>query len=319
MTAPLVLAETAAVLEFLAAQEGPHLSELPATDMREVYRQLGDAFDSPAETGIRTVDFAGPDCALRAYFPGAAQPGPVIVYMHGGGWVIGDLETHHALCGLIARLSGLRVVAVDYRLAPEHPFPRAHEDCLAATAFVASNPTALEAPVTGIAVAGDSAGGNLAFFVSDRLGREKVLGQLLIYPVGDCTGPAEGSYRDFAEGYLLDRRLMDRFISDYLPDTAQTAQRDVSPLLHDLDTANLPPAVIMTAGLDPLRDQGRELADRIIAGGVETHYIEAAGLIHGMATMRKAFPSGEQILRRAIAIFTDVIRTELNKREEGKA
>ena len=112
---------------------------------------------------------------------------------------------------------------------------------------------------------------------------------------------------------------MDRFISDYLPDTAQTAHRDVSPLLHDLDTANLPPAVIVTAGLDPLRDQGRELADRIIAGGVETHYIEAAGLIHGMATMRKALPTGEKIMSRVVAIFTDAIRTELNKREEGKA
>lgn len=318
MTDPVVLPETAAVLEFLAAQEGPHLADLTAMEMREVFRQLGDVFDLPPDPSVRTVDFEGAGSPLRAYFPDMAKAGPVIVYMHGGGWVIGDLTTHDALCRLIAAISGFRVVAVEYALAPEHGFPRAHKDCLAAAEFIAASPVELEAPVTGIGVAGDSAGGNLAFHVAAKLTHSKPLAQFLIYPVGDCSSPAEGSYVQFEAGYLLDRKLMDRFISDYLPDPAAPAHCDVSPLLHPIATG-LPPTVILTAGLDPLRDQGRALAGQLIAQGTETHYIEAEGLIHGMATMRKSLPTAEAIVRRATAIFAELIRAEEGKREEPQA
>lgn len=318
MTEAVVLAETAAFLEVLAALEGPHLADLTAREMRDVYRQLGDAFDLPPDPSVRTIDFEGAGSPLRAYFPGEAKSGPVIVFMHGGGWVIGDLTTHDALCRLIAAVSGLRVVAIDYALAPEHGFPRAHEDCLAAAEFIAAGPALLEAPVTGIGVAGDSAGGNLAFHVAARLGGAKILAQFLIYPAGDCTGPAEGSYKQFEAGYLLDRKLMDRFIGDYLPDPAQTGHRDVSPLLHPI-APGLPPAIILTAGLDPLRDQGRALAGQLIAQGAETHYIEADGLIHGMATMRKSLPTADRIIRRATAIFAELIRAEQARREEPRA
>ncbi|MCB2051643.1 MAG: alpha/beta hydrolase [Novosphingobium sp.] len=306
MGGPFVLPETASLLELLAAQPGPHLAEIPAGDARAVYHVLGEMFDEPADTSIRTLDFEGPACPLRAYFPGEAKAGPVIVYAHGGGWVIGDLGTHDSICALIAGATGLRVVAVDYRLAPEHAFPAAHEDCLAAARFVLNGPPELEAPVTAIAVAGDSAGGNLAYHMAASLGRESVVGQLLIYPVTDCTSPEKGSYAEFAEGYLLDRRLMDRFINDYLPQEADRGHRDVSPLLHPLPD-NLPPAVVLTAGLDPLRDQGRMLAARMAERGVETHLIEAAGLIHGLATMRKGLPGGDRVIRRALACFADMI------------
>lgn len=318
MSAPFVLPETAAVLEFLAAQEAPHLATLPAPEMRAVYEQLGEAFDLPAETGVRTADFEGAGLPLRAYFPGPDEAGPAIVYMHGGGWVIGDLETHHALCSLIARISGLRVVAVDYRLAPELPFPAAHEDCLAATEFVLGSPGELGAPVTGVAVAGDSAGGNLAFHVASRLGAGRLLGQFLIYPAGDCSGPAEGSYKTFEEGFLLDRRLMDRFIGDYLPSDEEKRHPDASPLLHPFPN-DLPPAVIVTAGLDPLLDQGRDLAAHMAAQGIEMHYIEGRGLIHGMATMRKALPTGDRIIRRTIAMFAEMVRTAHEHRQEHMA
>ena len=306
MGGPFVLPETASLLELLAAQPGPHLAEIPAGDARAVYHVLGEMFDEPADTSIRTLDFEGPACPLRAYFPGEAKAGPVIVYAHGGGWVIGDLGTHDSICALIARATGLRVVAVDYRLAPEHAFPAAHEDCLAAARFVLNGSPELEASVTAIAVAGDSAGGNLAYHMAASLGRESVVGQLLIYPVTDCTSPEKGSYAEFAEGYLLDRRLMDRFINDYLPQEADRGHRDVSPLLHPLPD-NLPPAVVLTAGLDPLRDQGRMLAARMAERGVETHLIEAAGLIHGLATMRKGLPGGDRVIRRALACFADMI------------
>jgi len=312
MTQPFIRPETTAVLEALAALEGPHLADLPAPLARAVYHQLGEAFDEEADLSVRTVDFDGAGVALRGYFPGPAEAGPVIVYMHGGGWVIGDLDTHHALCTLIARLSGLRVVSVDYRLAPEHPYPAAHDDCLAAARFVAGGPKELGAPVTGIAVAGDSAGGNLAFHLAATLGDGAVLAQLLIYPLGDSTSPSTGSYKEFDEGYLLDRKLMDRFIGDYLPGDDLAGLPAVSPLLHPLP-ASLPPAVILAAGLDPLRDQGRGLASRLADQGVEVHFFEAAGLIHGIATMRKALGGGDRIIRRTIATFTEVIHAAITQ------
>jgi len=306
MAEPFVLPETAAVLAGLAAQGGPHLADMSAADMRATYLQLGALFDAQPEAGVRTSDFTGAGCRLRAYFPDKAEAGPVILYLHGGGWVIGDLDTHNPLCTLIAAVTGLRVVAVDYRLAPEHPFPAAHDDCLAAARFVAGSPPELEAPVTGLAVAGDSAGGTLAVHVAREM--SGILAQLLIYPLVDCTSPEHGSYRYFAEGYVLDRKLMDRFIADYLPGKDDTKGVAASPVLHTL-SSDLPPTVVVTAGLDPLRDQGRALAAGIAALGVETHLIEARGLIHGMATMRGAFPTADGIIRRAVKLFGDTIRS----------
>jgi len=305
MTEPFVLPEVAAVLAGLAEQEGPHLADMTAADMRATYLQLGALFDAQPDAGVRTSDFVAEGCKMRAYFPGAAAAGPVILYMHGGGWVIGDLDTHHPLCSLIAAVSGLRVVAVDYRMAPEHPFPAAHDDCLAAARHVAGSPAVLEAPVTALAVAGDSAGGTLALHVAREMGGG-VVAQLLIYPLTDCTSPEHGSYKDFAEGYILDRKLMDRFIGDYLPVSDDRGGVAASPVRHPL-AADLAPAVIVTAGLDPLRDQGRALAAGMATLGLETHLIEAKGLIHGMATMRAAFPTADRIIRRAIALFAATI------------
>lgn len=307
MTQPFVLPEVAALLTGLAEQGGPHLADMSAADMRATYLQLGALFDAPVEPGVRWTDLASGDCRLRAYFPGEAKAGPVILYMHGGGWVIGDLESHHPLCTTIAALTGLRVVAVDYRLAPEHPFPAAHDDCLAAAQFLQGNPAELEAPVTGIAVAGDSAGGNLALYLANAM--SGVVAQLLIYPLVDCTSPAHGSYLEFAEGYILDRKLMDRFLADYLPDPATVDGIAASPLLHPVPAA-LPPAVVVTAGLDPLRDQGRAMVAAIAELGREVHLIEAKGLIHGMATMRAAFPTADKVMRRAIRVFGEVVHAQ---------
>ncbi len=306
--APFVLPEVASVLAGLAQQDGPHLADMSASDMRATYLQMGALFDVPPEASVRSVDLDGAGCRLRAYFPAVETAGQVILYMHGGGWVIGDLDTHHPLCTLIAAATGLRVVAVDYRLAPENPFPAAHQDCLAAAHFVKSSPAVLGARVTGLAVAGDSAGGNLALHVASAMGAGNVLAQLLIYPLVDCTGPDHGSYKDFASGYILDRKLMDRFIGDYLPDAAAAAGIAASPALHPLSQA-LPPTVVVTAGLDPLRDQGRDLAAEIARLGVETHAIEARGLIHGLAMMRGAFPSADRIMRRAISLFAGSMQT----------
>lgn len=308
MEQPFILPETAAVLAGIAEQGGEHLADMSAADMRAAYQQMGALFDTPPEPGVRWTDLAGAGCPLRAYFPGDPVAGPVILFMHGGGWVIGGLETHHPVCTTIAAMTGLRVVAVDYRLAPEHPFPAAHEDCVAAARFVLGSPPELEAPVTGLAVSGDSAGGNLALHVASAMGPRGVLAQLLIYPWLDCTSPDEGSYKAFGEGYILDRKLLGRFLADYLPGADSAATALASPLLHPIPT-NLPLTVILTAGLDPLRDQGRAMAGRMAQLGMEVHFMEAKGLIHGLATMRAAFPSADRILRRAIAVFADLIRS----------
>ncbi len=308
MEQPFVLPETAAVLAGIAEQGGPHLADLSAADMRATYQQMGALFDMPPEPGVRWTNLDGAGCPLRAYFPGDAVAGPVILYMHGGGWVIGDLETHHPVCTTIAAMTGLRVVAVDYRLAPEHPFPAAHDDCLAAAHYVLGSPPELKAPVTAIAVAGDSAGGNLAVHVASTLGSAAVRAQLLIYPWLDCTAPDEGSYKAFGEGFILDAKLLARFVADYLPGADMAAGAAASPLLHPMQ-ADLPPTVILTAGLDPLRDQGRAMVGRMAQSGMEVQFIEAKGLIHGLATMRAAFPTADRILRRAIAAFTDALRS----------
>lgn len=306
MEEPFVLPETAAVLAGIAEQGGPHLADLSATDMRAVYLQMGALFDVQSEAGVRWKDLDGPSCKLRAYFPGEAAAGPVVLYMHGGGWVIGDLETHHPVCSTIAAITGCRVVAVDYRMGPEDPYPASHDDCVAAAGFVLGSPAELEAPVTGLATAGDSAGGNLAYYVAAVLGAEKVKAQLLVYPWLDCTAPDRGSYKAFGEGFILDAKLLARFAADYLPGDGDAAGPAASPLLHPLPAA-LPPAVILTAGLDPLRDQGRAMAGRMADAGMEVHFMEAAGLIHGLATMRAAFPTADRILRRAIGVFADLV------------
>ena len=306
MEEPFVLPETAAVLAGIAEQGGPHLADLSAADMRAVYLQMGALFDVQPEDGVRWKDIDGPSCKLRVYFPGEAAAGPVVLYMHGGGWVIGDLETHHPVCSTIAAITGCRVVAVDYRMGPEDPYPASHDDCVAAAGFVLGSPAELEAPVTGLATAGDSAGGNLAYHVAATLGTDKIKAQLLVYPWLDCTAPDQGSYKAFSEGFILDARLLARFAADYLPSDGDAAGPAASPLLHPLPAA-LPPAVILTAGLDPLRDQGRAMAGRMAAAGMEVHFIEAAGLIHGLATMRAAFPTADRILRRAIGLFADLV------------
>lgn len=306
MSGPFILPETQSFLDLVAAAQAPHMATLSAAEMREVYVKMGGGFDAPAEPDVTRLDFSHAGIPLRAYFPGADRSGPVIVYFHGGGWEIGDLETHDPACSLLAKLSGLRVVAVDYRMAPEHTYPASHDDCLAATRFVLGSPAELGGPVDGVAVAGDSAGGNLSFHVSSTLGRSQIIAQLLIYPAADCTSPEGGSYAEFAEGFVLDRRMMDRFIGDYVPNEADRAGRAMSPLLHEIGP-DVPPAVILTAGLDPLRDQGRELAGRLAANGTDVHFIEAAGLIHGLATMRKAFPTGDAVMRRTYKAFADMI------------
>jgi acetyl esterase len=215
---------------------------------------------------------------IRAYRPaGAARTDvlPALVFFHGGGWTIGDLDTHDPLCRSLANGARCEVFSVEYRLAPEAPFPAAVEDCIAATEFVLKQSSV-------IAVGGDSAGGNLAAVVALTL-KERIAFQLLIYPATDQSMASESLKRN-GEGYLLTRATMERFRANYLPQPADWLDWRASPALAK-SHAGLPPALVLTAGFDPLCDEGREYAERLARAGVEVEYRNYPDMIHGFILM----------------------------------
>jgi acetyl esterase len=220
---------------------------------------------------VAVSDHGAGTIPVRLYAPAsAAAPGPLLVYFHGGGWVQGSIETHDASCRLLAHLSGVRVLSVDYRLAPEHPYPAAVEDAIAAYAWAADHADRLGADPTRLAVGGDSAGGNLAAVVAlaarddERL--PDVAFQLLLYPVTDVAAKTE-SYARFSAGYLLTESGMDWFVAKYLPDPARRAEPQASPLRAPV-LAGLPPAYVATCIPDVLRDEGEAYAARLREAGV---------------------------------------------------
>ncbi|HWI38237.1 MAG TPA: alpha/beta hydrolase [Burkholderiales bacterium] len=217
---------------------------------------------------------------LRVYRPVKNEKLPALVYFHGGGWTIGDIDTHDVLCRELAIGARCVVVSVDYRLAPEYPFPAAVEDCFAATRYVADNAAKLS--IGRIAVGGDSAGGNLAATVSlltREAGGPAIAFQLLIYPATDQR-LATPSHERNAQGYLLTRDAIDYFRRAYLPNEKDWTDWRASPLLAQ-SHANLPPALVITAGYDPLLDEGRAYAERLKAAGVRVEYREYPDMVHG--------------------------------------
>lgn len=215
-------------------------------------------------------------------------PLPALVYLHGGGWVIGDLETHDVLCRSLCNESGMVMVSVDYRLAPEHVFPAAFDDAVAAFNWVAANAAALGIDTARIAIGGDSAGGNLAAAAALAL-RGKTVSprfQLLIYPATDMRRIAP-SHTTNGEGYLLTSAVMNWFGHHYVPQREDDTDWRASPLLAESLTG-APPAFVLTAGFDPLRDEGLQYADALSAAGVATEYICFERQIHGFITMGRA-------------------------------
>jgi acetyl esterase len=303
LTEPYVRPDVRAFLDFLNALPGPRSHEAGLEEARAMLVKSRHVAD--AEVGelalIRDLSCPGPagQIRLRLYDRRAERgPGPLLIFFHGGGFVLGDLDTHEPFCAALARQLDLPVLAVDYRRAPECPFPAGVEDCIAAARWAASSPGALRRQVTGLVPCGDSAGGNFAIVVSLALRDEPaavpVLAQWPIYPAAD---PAKHypSYYEFGEGHLLTRDGMDWFDQCYAP--AQDDWR-YSPLLKD--QAGMPPTLVLTAGLDPLRDQGRAYAAALVEAGVTTVYREAEGNIHGFISLRKAIPSSEEDIRAAV-------------------
>ncbi len=238
-----------------------------------------------AEVQETTVDGASGPLRARLYTPEQAhdaQPGPLVVYFHGGGWVCGDLDTHDGPCRALARSSGIRVLSVEYRLAPEHPFPAPVDDALAAFESVAAGAGTLAVDPNRIALAGDSAGGHLAAVTARQAsaaGGPAPAFQLLIYPVTDLSRVSE-SRRTFATGFVLTSEAMDWYEPRFLGQHGDRHDPRASPLLAE-DLSGCPPALVVTAGFDPLRDEGEAYAEALQAAGVRTILRRYPGYVHG--------------------------------------
>ncbi len=293
-----------ALLERTAAVNAPPMYTLSAADARRVYRESRAALaPAPPEVAeVRELSIPGPAGLLRArLYRSAAGSGalPAVVYFHGGGWIYGDLDTHDAVCRGIANQGFCAVVSVDYRLAPEHRFPAAVEDSVAATQWVAANAAALGIDAGRLAVAGDSAGGNLAAVVALTLrdkGGPPLAMQVLIYPVTDQAADA-GSHLHFAEGYLLTREDMLWIREKYLRDERDAADWRASPLRAS-DLSRLPPAYVITAGFDPLRDEGNAYAERLTRAGVPVTLECFEGQVHGFLVMGGVIAAAHHAVQR---------------------
>jgi acetyl esterase len=304
--------QVVALLERAAKSPLPAYSEVPPAVARRFYRDVRGALtpDPPAVESVQLLiapgpagSSGGPACGpvpVRAYRPkgaGRDEVLPALVYFHGGGWVIGDLDTHDVVCRTLANGARCAVFSVEYRKAPESPFPAAVEDCFSALSFVFSNSKSLKVNSKQIAVGGDSAGGNLATVVAmlaRDAGGPSLSFQLLIYP-GVDNRMGHASIETNGEGYLLTKKSMHYFRGHYLPNPADWHDWRASPLLAK-SLAGLPPAFVMTAGFDPLRDEGRAYSERLKQEGVSTEYREYADMVHGFITMGRALDTANTAL-----------------------
>ena len=302
-----------AVLDQFASMGGPQLHEMSVAQARELILgmvALAGKPESAARIENRTVPGPAGEIPVRIYAPVGTAPFPVLVYFHGGGWVIGNLDTHDGICRSLANRVGCLVVSVDYRLAPEHPFPAAPEDCYAATRWLAEHAGSLGGDKGRIAVGGDSAGGNLAAVVAlmarDR-GGPKLAFQLLVYPATD-TDFETRSYRENSEGYFLTRADMVWFWNHYAPRDEDRRNPYAAPL-RAASLRGLPPALVITAEFDPLCDDGNAYAARLREDGVPVRLSQQDGLIHGFFQMGAVIDRGRASVDEASRALKDAFAT----------
>lgn len=284
-----------AMLDAAAAVEMPPLSTLPAEMIRMGYvaQRAGLDAGAPKDLDVRDLEVAGGAGPIKArlYAPkGAAGTGPGLVYFHGGGFVIGNLDTHDDFLRRLCKASGVRVLSVDYRLAPEHPFPAAHDDALAATRWAFDHAAEIGFDPARIAVGGDSAGGNLSACMALEMrgdpGR-KLAFQLLLYPA-TAMALDTPSRRALATGYVLTAEVMEWFGNHYACATHPQARR--AEPVHAEDLTGLPPALVVTAGFDPLKDEGKGYAEALSKAGGKAAHIEYPTFVHDFYTLSAICP-----------------------------
>ena len=300
----------AALLAALAALGAPPMHEGTPAEGRAAYLQVTQGARTPEQVvSVASVYSLVPSAVgglrARVYRPEGSGPFPVVAFYHGGGWVIGDLDTHDNMARNICRGSRAVVVSIDYRLAPEHPFPAAAEDAVAAARWIAVHLGGLGGDGR-LAVAGDSAGGNLAAVVAQQLTSEgmTLAGQLLIYPSVDAAG-GYPSRAENGKGYFLEQETIDWFLRNYAGASPDTSDPRLSPLHGNL--SGLPPAIIVTAEFDPLRDEGEAYGAALEAAGGQADIRRYQGMIHGFFDMGGVSPVAAAAIEEACARFGDLI------------
>lgn len=293
-----------------ARNAAPTLNSLSYAAARAVVDKMledGEA-DPPQVAAVEGGGLDGPAGKIRyrRYRPLGLPSGPLptLVYFHGGGFVAGSLETHDTTCRRIANKSRCQVMAIDYRLAPEHPFPAATDDGIAAFRRIRDNAAAYDADPSRLAVGGDSAGGAIAAVICHQArstGEVMPAFQMLIYPATDLSRESQ-SHREFADGYFLDGAKIEWFSKAYLPEGVDLTDPRLSPLLAQ-SFEGLPPAFVLTAGYDRLRDEGRAYANRLIDAGVKTTYVNYPGTIHGFFSMTQHLRQGLKANEEAAAVM----------------
>ena len=295
-----------ALIDLMIERQVPPVHTLSPAEARRLYRDRR-GFTQPEPPVVAQVQDlrSASGVALRSYRPPGVEAPPVLVYYHGGGWTIGDLETHDVLCRQLCVGAGAAVVSVDYRLGPEHRYPAALDDCLEATRWVQREAKSLGLDGSRLAVGGDSAGGNLAAVVALLLrdgGDPAPALQLLIYPATDMRAQAP-SHTHNGQGYLLTADSIAYYRGQYVPDPDLWSDWRVSPLLAP-DLSRLPPALVLTAGYDPLRDEGRQYADALSAAGNRVQYVCFERQVHGFITMSRVLDEAYT----AVAVCTAVLQ-----------
>jgi acetyl esterase len=294
-----------AFLQQAAASGAPPLESLPVAEARQFLKTLfapQEPREALKKVEDRVIDANGARLPVCIYTPAAKGPLPIMVFFHGGGWVLGDCESYDTPCRAIANGAECVVVSVEYRLAPEHKFPVAPEDCYAALIWAVRNAAELGGDASRVAIGGDSAGGNLSAAVAqmarDR-GEPRLAIQVLIYPVTNYALETN-SYRANADGYLLTRAAMKWFWGHYLRDESDGAKPYASPLRAD-SFSNLPPALVITAEFDPLHDEGVAYAEKLRQAGTKVIHSDYKGMIHGFFSLAHILDQGKDLMAQICA------------------